>query len=118
MPPLHRTTDVFRQLWIEKLPNGHRFREFRPRLTASRHSGYEETLVAPALAQALGTLKQQATDAGGQDELHASVAEGTDTLCVETARLLTIPVHLLLPLPEKKFENDFSGPAAWERAKT
>ena len=84
---------------------------------SGHRSGYEETLIAPALSMALETLKQQAIDAGGQAELYASVAEGTDTLCVEAARSLNIPVHLLLPLPEAEFEKDFSGPDAWDRSR-
>jgi fumarate reductase subunit D len=81
-------------------------------------SGYDENLIRPALTQTLTDLKARAAAVGGQAELYASVAEGSDTLCVEVARELGLPVHLLLPLEETEFAKDFSTPAAWKRSQT
>lgn len=79
-------------------------------------SGYDEAIIRPALVKVLTDLKQRAQQAGGQAELYASVAEGSDTLCVEIAREQGMPVHLLLPLETAEFERDFSSPAAWKRS--
>lgn len=80
-------------------------------------TGYDESAIKPSLIQVLSDLRQQAERAGGEIELYASVAEGSDTLCVEVARELGIPVHLLLPLPQAEFAKDFSSPQAWERSR-
>lgn len=79
-------------------------------------SGYDEAIIRPALTQLLRDLKERAAKTGGQAELYSSVAEGGDTLCVEVARDLDMPVHLLLPLEEREFEKDFSSPASWQRS--
>jgi fumarate reductase subunit D len=79
-------------------------------------SGYDEAVIRPALVKVLTDLKERAQKVGGQAELYASVAEGGDTLCVEVARELEMPVHLLLPLEEGEFEKDFSSSAAWKRS--
>lgn len=79
--------------------------------------GINELVIRPVLTGVLEGLKQRARKAGGEAELYASVAEGADTLCVEIARVLDLPVHLLLPLPEGDFAQDFSSSEAWERSK-
>ncbi len=79
-------------------------------------SGYDEAIIRTALVRVLTDLQERALKVGGQTELYASVAEGCDTLCVEVARELGMPVHLLLPLEETEFEKDFSAPAAWKRS--
>ena len=81
-------------------------------------SGYDEDVIRRALVEVLTDLKERAEKVGGQAELYVSVAEGSDTLCVEVARELKMPVHLLLPLAEAEFEKDFSSPAAWQRSRT
>lgn len=53
----------------------------------------------------------------GQVELYSSIAEGADTLCVEVARKLGMPTHLLLPLEEENFMRDFTTQTAWERSR-
>lgn len=80
-------------------------------------TGYDETTIASALTRVLGDLKARIEKVGGRAELYASVAEGSDTLCVEVARRIGLPTHLLLPLPEVEFAKDFSSPEAWERSK-
>lgn len=79
-------------------------------------SGYDEAIIRPALVKVLTEMKERSEKVGGQAELYASVAEGSDTLCVEVARELGLPVHLLLPLEEAEFEKDFSSTAAWQRS--
>jgi hypothetical protein len=79
-------------------------------------SGFDENTIRAKLNEVLASLKAMAAKNGGQAELYASVAEGADTLCVEAARGLGMPVHLLLPLEEAEFAKDFSTPAAWQRS--
>lgn len=64
-------------------------------------SGFDSKLIRPALTQVLADLKAQAAKMGSQQELYTGIAEGCDTLCVEIARELDLPVHLLLPLDEQ-----------------
>lgn len=84
---------------------------------SGHRSGFSETEVHASLVSILTDLQRRATAIGGQIELYTSIAEGTDTLCVEVASELGIPVHILLPLPENEFQKDFSSPATWERSK-
>ena len=74
-------------------------------------------MVRPVLTAVLTDLKVQAAKVGGQLELYTGIAEGCDTLCVEIARGLDLPVHLLLPLDEPDFAKDFSSESAWLHAK-
>ena len=59
--------------------------------------------IAQAIRSALEQLREQAKAIGGDIELFASIAYGADTLAVEAARDLGIPVHLVLP---KAVETD------------
>jgi hypothetical protein len=79
-------------------------------------SNFDAGLVRSALKQVLGDVMARTAAQGGRAELCASVAEGTDTICVEVARELGMPVHLLLPLEEAEFAKDFSSPEVWQRA--
>lgn len=79
-------------------------------------SKFDADRVRAALKQVLGDIVARAAAQGGRAELCASVAEGTDMICVEVARELGMPVHLLLPLEESEFAKDFSSPEIWERA--
>ncbi len=80
-------------------------------------AGFDEKLIQAALHGALDDLRKRAEAVGGQAELYASVAEGGDILCVEAARNLEMPVHLLLPLPDDEFAKDFSSAGVWDRSK-
>lgn len=79
---------------------------------------FSEEVIRPVLAASLKDLQQRAAEAGGSIELYASAAEGADLVCLEVARELAIPVHLLLPLVEDDFKKDFSTPDTWARAKS
>jgi hypothetical protein len=80
-------------------------------------AGFDETLIHSALRGALEDLQRRAAAVGGQADIYASVAGGSDTLCVEASRELGMSVHLLLPLPEAEFAKDFSSPKVWQRSK-
>lgn len=80
-------------------------------------TGYDEDLIRPALKAVLEDLQKRAAAIGGEADLHSSVAEGADTLCVEVAKELGMAVHLLLPLRQDEFAQDFSSPDAWERSR-
>ena len=82
---------------------------------SGHRAGYDENLIRPALKAALEDLQKRTTAAGGEIDLYASIAEGTDTLCVETARELGMPVHVLLPLTQADFEKDFTSKHSWDR---
>lgn len=81
--------------------------------------------VSAALTEALQKLKQQAEEQQGRLEFYGSAAYGSDTLAAEAAEALGIPVHLVLPMPEDEFKNDFYSDAArktflqndWDKAK-
>jgi hypothetical protein len=79
-------------------------------------SGLNEELIRPAMTAVLADLQMRAVKAGGTAELYASLAEGADALCIESARSLDLPVHLLLPLPEAEFSQDFTSLDAWQRS--
>ncbi|OYW70477.1 MAG: hypothetical protein B7Z37_30635 [Verrucomicrobia bacterium 12-59-8] len=66
--------------------------------TGHRHLDKPEPIAA-AIRTALEQLREQARAAGGEIELFTSIAYGADTLAVEAARGLGIPVHLVLPKP-------------------
>jgi hypothetical protein len=83
--------------------------------TGHRHH-IDESRIRPALEQALTGVMQLAGACGGQAELYTSIAEGSDTLCVEIARQHGMPTHLLLPLVEEEFMKDFTSQAAWQRS--
>ena len=82
--------------------------------------------IASALRDALQGLQNKVEAAGGKLEFYGSIAYGADTLAVEAARELNIPVHLILPKavvfdpatgrpdPRKGFAADFwdGDPAA------
>jgi hypothetical protein len=75
------------------------------------------TLAQPAAVEAVferelrGILAAAARHSG---ELHVqtSAAAGTDLLAIRVARRLGLPVHVLLPLKEEEFFQDFAGHAA------
>jgi hypothetical protein len=79
-------------------------------------SGFDEELIGAALRRALHDLAAQAAATGAELNLYASAAEGADVLCVETARAIGISVHVVLPLPEVEFAQDFSSPPTWQRS--
>lgn len=56
-------------------------------------------VVRRSLLTALGTTKMRIDAIGAQLHLYVSAAYGADLLCIETAQLLEIPVHLVLPKP-------------------
>jgi hypothetical protein len=84
--------------------------------TGHRHD-IGESRVRPALAQVLTEVMQLAVACEGQAVLYSSIAQGADTLCVEVARQLGMPTHLLLPLGEEEFMKDFDSQAEWERSR-
>ena len=49
-------------------------------------SGFDEGMIRAALRKALQDLASRAGANGARLDLYASVAEGSDVLCVETAR--------------------------------
>ncbi len=79
-------------------------------------SGIEPEAVKNGLRQALADVQRRAIAQGGQAELFGSVAEGSDVICVEVARELDMPLHLILPLPENEFMGDFTSQAARDRS--
>jgi len=79
----------------------------------------DPVVVVRAVREALGRLRARVEGVGGRLEFYGSVAYGADTLAVEAARELGIPVHLILPKavvmdpatgrpdPRKGFAADF-----------
>jgi len=74
--------------------------------------------VESVLEQELRALSAGALARGGEIHLMASVAAGTDLLAIRAARRLGLPVHLVLPLAEEDFLEDFAcHPEALPEAK-
>lgn len=78
-------------------------------------AGFDREAVRTNLSHVLRDLQRRAVSAQGELHLWTSIAEGADTLCVQLARDLGIPVHLCLPLEEQEFSKDFS-PTGWAEA--
>lgn len=89
-------------------------------------------LISEAITHALESLRDKARAVAAEIELFTSIAYGCDTLAVESARNLGIPVHLVLPQPietdsdtgepllDRGFANDFwdipaTGPQKFRR---
>lgn len=69
------------------------------------------------ILEALKIFQRQATEVGGKIHLLSSVAEGADLAACRAGRELGIPIHVILPLPESDFADDFKGSlGAWEEA--
>jgi len=79
-------------------------------------SGFDEVAVQSAFREVLADLKARATKVGGQAELYSGVAQGTDTVFLETGRSLDMPVHVILPLAEEEFSRDFTSSEDWTRS--
>lgn len=60
-----------------------------------------------AIHETLAQLASEAEAQGAKLEIHLSCAIGADMLCIESARELGLPIHLILPLAEKEFLKDF-----------
>lgn len=60
----------------------------------------QPALITPAIRTALEELAKLAGDRHhGEIEFFSSIACGADTIAVETARLLKLPVHIVIPKP-------------------
>lgn len=78
--------------------------------------------VRQGIRSTLAELKAKAQAAGGRLVLFSSAASGADLLALEAAREIGLDVHIILPLTEEDFRNDFvdeSGrldEAQWQRS--
>ena len=98
-PPALRP--VIRPVWIIGFV-GHRPKPGVP----GRTSEQIESCRA-ALHEALTECQRQAREAGGEAELHCSLAEGADLLAISIAENLKMPVHIVLPMPWETFRLDY-----------
>lgn len=81
----------------------------------SGHRGLPEpAAIAQAIREVLLRLRSRAEAVGGSVELYSSIASGADRLAVMQAVDLGIPTHILLPMPEVEFANDFQDTDEWE----
>ena len=62
----------------------------------------------PLIEKALKKIQRQIEPQNGILHMVSSVAEGADTIALEVAQSLDITTHLILPLPEEAFKDDFS----------
>ncbi len=73
----------------------------------------------PLVREALVRFKEQAAKIEGSIQLITSCAEGADLAACRAAEELGVPVHLILPLPESLFAQDFAEcPDAWAEARS
>ena len=81
-------------------------------------SVHELSACKTLLLQTLEELRTKASTRGGHIEVLTSLAAGADLEMAEAAAELGIAVHVILPLPEKQFQEDFVGDKqSWSRVK-
>ncbi|MEM8738709.1 MAG: hypothetical protein AAGG38_09575, partial [Planctomycetota bacterium] len=72
----------------------------------------------PALESVLKRLMEQAASRGGGTiELVIGAAAGADLEAADAAEALGLPVHVILPMPEARFWEDFDGGMEEDRAR-
>ncbi|MEZ5384095.1 MAG: hypothetical protein R3F13_01130 [Prosthecobacter sp.] len=86
------------------------FTGHRPKESPGRTSAEMEHL-AVKIREELRALKAKAESQGGRAELLCGVAAGADLIAAREAAVLEMPVHVILPMPESHFEEDFEGVA-------
>jgi len=94
------------------------FTGHRPKESPGRSSGEMEHL-AVKIREELCVLKTKAEAQGGRAELFCGVAAGADLIAAREATTLDMPVHVILPMPESHFKEDFEGAAFqadWQQA--
>ena len=95
------------------------FTGHRPKNSRGRTSAEMEH-VATLIRAELKALKTQAELVNGRAEFFCGVAAGADLIAAREAAALEMPVHVILPMPEYQFEQDFAGTelaADWEQAR-
>ncbi len=107
------SNDILQPVWIVACA-GHRPAQ-GPGRSEEALLGCEESIRA-----ALEALQAKANQCGGRIELLTSAASGTDQLVSKIARDLDLSVHLILPMPEESFAQDFKGSegTAWKCTST
>jgi hypothetical protein len=99
-------------IWIIGL-TGHRPKNVPGRSVA------ELEATAPATERILRDLAQRAKDRGGRADLLCGVAAGADLIAARVAEKIGMAVHVILPMPEAHYAQDFTGPdneADWAAA--
>lgn len=84
------------------------FTGHRPSASPGRTSAELEHL-AVKIREELSALKEKAEAQGGRAELLCGVAAGADLIAAREASALEMPVHVIVPMPESHFQEDFSG---------
>ncbi|GAA5494990.1 hypothetical protein Rhal01_01159 [Rubritalea halochordaticola] len=86
--------------------------------TAPGRSREELEKCRPLIREAILHVQSAVAKLGGSIQLMASAAEGADTIALEVARDLKIPIHIILPLPIEQFAEDFRDRRqTWEATK-
>jgi hypothetical protein len=94
------------------------FTGHRPQEAPGRTSAEMEHLATLIHAE-LSLLKAKAEAQGGRAELLCGVAAGADLIAAREAAALGMVVHVILPMPESHFKEDFADPALeadWKKA--
>jgi hypothetical protein len=66
------------------------------------------------IADALELIRKQVSPQNGCVHLLSGIAEGSDIAAIEVAQSLDITTHILLPMPEELFKDDFcNDPETW-----
>jgi hypothetical protein len=86
------------------------FTGHRPKDSPGRSSAELEHL-APVIRQELLALKSKAELQKGRAEFLCGIAAGADLIAAREAEALGMPVHVILPMPQAHFEEDFQGAA-------
>jgi len=73
----------------------------------------DPTSLGARIEEQLRQLASAIAAAGGELHVYVSAAAGTDLLTIRAARVLGLPVHILLPLDEAEFLKDFAEAPEW-----
>lgn len=94
------------------------FTGHRPKNSPGR-TATELARLAPVIRAELLQLKSKAEAQGGRAEFLCGVAAGADIIAAREAEALGMVVHVILPMREDLFREDFAGPefeADWKEA--
>lgn len=95
-------SDELRPVWVVAFA-GH-----RPKAGVKGRSDSELVACEPALRDALRDMSRRARDVGGRIVLLTGAAEGADCIAAEAAIAEGVDVHVILPMAETYFRDDFA----------
>lgn len=72
---------------------------------AGRRTGIDEQSLGPIIEGELRALYEWARTVNGSLHFYSSVTDGADLLALDCAERLDLPLHVVLPVPEREFST-------------